>query len=215
MKEIVENGYDAIARTYLTWSARITDDPRLHYLDQFDSRLADGAKILELGCGAGIPVTRKLAARHDVLGVDLSQQQIDLARANVPGARFEKADMTALDFPDGTFDGIAAFYSILHVPRADQPALIAKIARWLRPGGLFLASLGTGTPDVTETWLGVEMFFGSNTPEENRALLARHMEIVVDDLVTMHEPDPATFHWVLTRAREPRHPPREGAAPTG
>ncbi|MFI6101651.1 class I SAM-dependent methyltransferase [Lentzea sp. NPDC051213] len=197
MKRIVEAGYDTIAETYLSWSAKIADDPRAHYLAELDSRLPDRAKVLELGCGAGVPSTRALAERHDVLGIDLSQQQLDLAKTNVPSARFEKADMTALDFPDGTFDGIAAFYSILHVPRADQPRLFARIARWLRPGGLFLASLGTGTPDVTETWLGVEMFFGSNTPERNRALLGEHMEIVVDDLVTMHEPEPATFHWVL------------------
>ena len=199
MKKIVEAGYDAIAEHYLMWSAQITDDPRAHYLDELDRRLDHNAKILELGCGAGIPSTRRLAERHDVLGVDLSQQQLDLARANVPGARFEKADMTALDFPDGRFDAVAAFYSILHVPRAEQPALIANIARWLKPGGLFLASLGVGTPDVTEDWLGVEMFFGSNTPARNRELLAQHLEIVIDDLVTMHEPDPATFHWVLAR----------------
>ena len=199
MKRTVEDGYDAIAQRYLDWSAQIADDPRLRYLAEFDERLPDGAKVLELGCGAGIPCGQKLAERHDVLGVDLSQRQVELARANVPGARFEKADMTALDFPDGEFDGVAAFYSILHVPRAEQPELIAKIARWLKPGGLFLASLGNGTPDVTETWLGVEMFFGSNTPDVNRDLLAQHLEIVIDDLVTMHEPAPATFHWVLAR----------------
>ena len=155
--------------------------------------------MLELGCGAGIPSTRKLAERHDVLGVDLSGEQLDLARANVPGARFEKADMTSLDFPDGTFDGILALYSILHVPRAEQPALIAKIARWLKPGGLFLASLGTGTPDLTENWLGVDMFFGSFPPDVNRRLLETHLELLIDDVVTMHEPDPAAFHWVLSR----------------
>ncbi|MGW6935944.1 class I SAM-dependent methyltransferase [Lentzea sp. NPDC054927] len=199
MKKIVEAGYDAMAERYAAWSGQIADDPRAHYLRELDRRLDDGAKVLELGCGAGAPSTRKLAERHDVLGIDLSQRQIELARANVPGARFEKADMTVLDFPDAAFDGIAAFYSILHVPLDEQPALIAKIARWLRPGGLFLASLGTGTPDVTENWLGVEMFFGSNTPAQNRELVARHLEIVVDDLVTMHEPDPATFHWVLAR----------------
>ncbi|MFD4670426.1 class I SAM-dependent methyltransferase [Lentzea sp. NPDC058450] len=199
MKHIVENGYDVIAQRYVDWSAQITDDPRLRYLAEFDERLPDGAKVLELGCGAGVPCGRKLAERHDLLGVDLSRSQVELARANVPGARFEKADMTALDFAEGTFDGIAAFYSILHVPRAEQPALLANIARWLKPGGLFLASLGVGTPDVTTTWLGVEMFFGSNPPEKNRELLAEHLEIVVDDLVTMHEPGPATFHWVLAR----------------
>ncbi|GLY49459.1 class I SAM-dependent methyltransferase [Lentzea sp. NBRC 102530] len=199
MKHIVEAGYDVIAERYVDWSAQITDDPRLRYLAEFDERLPDGAKVLELGCGAGVPCGRKLAERHDLLGVDLSRRQVELARANVPGARFEKADMTALDLPEGEFDGIAAFYSILHVPRAEQPALLAKIAGWLKPGGLFLASLGTGTPDVTETWLGVDMFFGSNTPEQNRALIAEHLELVVDDLVTMHEPGPVAFHWVLAR----------------
>ncbi|MGW6448130.1 class I SAM-dependent methyltransferase [Lentzea sp. NPDC055074] len=199
MKRTVEAGYDVIAQRYLDWSSEIADDPRLRYLAEFDGRLAEGSKVLELGCGAGVPCGRRLAERHDVLGVDLSATQIELARANVPGARFEKADMTALDFAEGEFDGVAAFYSILHVPRAEQPALFAKVARWLKPGGLFLASLGVGTPDVTETWLGVEMFFGSNTPDVNRDLLARDLEIVVDDLVTMHEPGPATFHWVLAR----------------
>lgn len=199
MKKTVEAGYDAIARTYLSWSQRIADDPRGHYVQELDNRLPDNATILELGCGAGIPSTRKLAERHDVLGIDLSQQQIELARTNVPKARFEKADITELDFPEGTFDGIVALYSILHIPRAEQPALFAKIARWLRPGGLFLASLGTGTPDRTENWLGVDMFFGSLTPDVNRQLLETRMELLIDDLVTMHEPAPATFHWVLTR----------------
>ncbi|SDO09316.1 class I SAM-dependent methyltransferase [Lentzea jiangxiensis] len=199
MKRIVERGYDAIAQRYLEWSAQIADDPRLRYLAEFDRRLPNGAKVLELGCGAGVPCGRELAVRHDVLGVDLSQRQVELARANVPGARFEKGDMTVLDFDEGTFDGVAAFYSILHVPQAEQSGLIARIARWLKPGGLFLASLGTGTPDVTESWLGVEMFFGSNTPDVNRELLAEHLEIVVDDLVTMHEPEPAMFHWIIAR----------------
>lgn len=199
MKDAVEAGYDAIARTYLSWSQQIADDPRGHYLHELDRRLPDGAAILELGCGAGLPSTRRLAERHDVLGIDLSTAQLELARANVPGARFEKADMTAVDFPDATFDAVVALYSILHVPRAEQPALIAKIARWLKPGGLFLASLGIGTPDQTENWLGVEMFFGSNTPEVNRQLLADHLDLLIDDLVTMHEPEPATFHWVLAR----------------
>ena len=151
MKRTVEDGYDAIAQRYLDWSAQIADAPRSHYLAEFDERLPDGAKVLELGCGAGVPSTRKLAERHDVLGVDLSQKQVDLARVNVPGARFEKADMTAVDLPAGEFEGVAAFYSILHVPRAEQPALLARIARWLKPGGLFLASLGAWRSAST-TW---------------------------------------------------------------
>ncbi|ANZ38542.1 methyltransferase type 11 [Lentzea guizhouensis] len=199
MKEVVESGYDAIARTYLEWSAEIRDDPRAHYLGVLDQELANNADVLELGCGAGVPSTRRLAERHNVTGVDLSRKQVELAGENVPNARFVKADMSVVGFEEHSFDAVVALYSILHLPRAEQPGLFGRIARWLRPGGVFLASLGTGTPDTTERWLGVDMFFGSNTPERNRELLEEHFTVEVDDLVTMHEPGPATFQWVLSR----------------
>lgn len=81
----------------------------MRYLAEFDA-LPDGAKVLELGCCAGVPCGRKFAERHDVLGVDLAREQVEPPRANVPEARFEKGDMTVLDLPEGEFDGIAAFY---------------------------------------------------------------------------------------------------------
>ncbi|MET8848153.1 class I SAM-dependent methyltransferase [Amycolatopsis sp. NPDC004625] len=116
-RRIVESGYDRVAERYLEWSARIPDDPRLRFLGELTGRLAGGARVLDLGCGAGVPCTAALAEEHDVLGVDVSATQLDLARRNVPGARFERADMTGLSFPDGSFDAVTAFYSVLHVPR--------------------------------------------------------------------------------------------------
>jgi SAM-dependent methyltransferase len=199
---IVESGYDSSAERYLEWSARIADDPRLRFLGELTDRLADGADVLDLGCGAGVPCTALLAERHDVVGVDLSATQLGLARRNVPRARFEKGDMTTVSFPDGGFDAVTAFYSVLHVPREDQGALFARIARWLRPGGWFLAALGCSESNGVEAdWLGTPMFFSSHAPAENRRLLAAAgFTLVVDEPVTMHEPEgPATFHWVLGR----------------
>ncbi|MEV7036647.1 class I SAM-dependent methyltransferase [Amycolatopsis sp. NPDC051061] len=201
-RRIVESGYDSSAERYLEWSARIADDPRLRFLAELTDRLADGAQVLDLGCGAGVPCTALLAERHDVLGVDLSAAQLDLARRNVPGARFEKADMAAVSFPDGSFDAVTAFYSVLHVPREEQGALFSRIARWLRPGGWFLAALGCSEANgVQDDWLGTPMFFSSHAPEVNRRLLtAAGFSLVVDEPVTMHEPEgAATFHWVLGR----------------
>jgi len=201
-RRIVESGYDSSAERYLEWSARIADDPRLRFLGELTDRLADGADVLDLGCGAGVPCTALLAERHDVLGVDLSATQLGLARRNVPRARFEKGDMTTVSFPDGRFDAVTAFYSVLHVPREDQGALFARIARWLRPGGWFLAALGCSESNGVEAdWLGTPMFFSSHGPAENRRLLAAAgFTLVVDEPVTMHEPEgPATFRWVLGR----------------
>jgi SAM-dependent methyltransferase len=201
-RRIVESGYDSVAERYLEWSARIPDDPRSRFLGELTGRLGDGARVLDLGCGAGVPSTAALAGRHDVLGVDLSAAQLDLARRNVPGARFERGDMTALSFPDGSFAAVTAFYSVLHVPREDHGALFARIAAWLRPGGWFLAALGCSEANgVEDGWLGAPMFFSSHSPGENRRLLeTAGFTLEVDETVTMREPEgPATFHWVLGR----------------
>ncbi|WP_328612406.1 methyltransferase domain-containing protein [Amycolatopsis sp. NBC_00355] len=201
-RRIVESGYDSSAERYLEWSARIADDPRLRFLGELTGRLDDGAAVLDLGCGAGVPCTALLADRHDVLGVDLSAAQLALARRNVPGARFEKADMAEVSFPGGSFDAVTAFYSVLHVPREDQGDLFTRIAGWLRPGGWFLAALGCSEVNGVEAdWLGTPMFFSSHAPAENRRLLeAAGFTLVVDEQVTMREPEgDATFHWVLGR----------------
>ncbi|MGW4058456.1 class I SAM-dependent methyltransferase [Amycolatopsis sp. NPDC004747] len=201
-RQIVESGYDSVAQRYLEWSARIADDPRQRFVAELTGRLDARARVLDLGCGAGVPSTAALAERHDVLGVDLSAAQLELARRNVPRARFAQGDMTGLSFPDGSFAAVTAFYSVLHVPREAQGALFARIAAWLRPGGWFLAALGCSEANgVEESWLGTPMFFSSHAPAENRRLLAAAgFTLEVDETVTMQEPEgPATFHWVLGR----------------
>ena len=81
--------------------------------------------------------------------------------------------------------------------------LFARIGRWLRPGGLFLASLGhVGGPDRTEQWLGVDMFFSSfDAATSSRLVRAAGFELLVDEVVFMQEPEAEVgFLWVLARA---------------
>jgi hypothetical protein len=63
---IVAEGYDAIADGFAEWRDRIAGDPRRWWADQLSSRLPDGARVLELGCGAALPDTRLLAQRFHV-----------------------------------------------------------------------------------------------------------------------------------------------------
>jgi cyclopropane fatty-acyl-phospholipid synthase-like methyltransferase len=199
---IVELGYDAISDRFLEWRDRIVDDPRRAWRDALTSRLNDGAQILELGCGAGVPDTTLLAERFHVTGVDVSAEQISRARTNVPNAHFLQADFTALDLEPGQFDAVAAFYSFNHVPRDLLAELFAKIHLWLVPGGLFLASFGTSdTESWTGGWLGTTMFFSSFPPDTTRRLLSEAgFELLLDELVPMLEPEgEVAFHWVLGR----------------
>lgn len=141
-KRIVAQGYDNIADQHSQWASHTRTEERAYYTSLLLERLPRGASVLELGCGVGIPTTRALAQQLTVTGVDLSERHVNLARQNVPAANFLHADMTTLDFPPASFDAVAAFYSIIHVPRSEHPQLLASITAWLKPGGLFVASMG-------------------------------------------------------------------------
>lgn len=200
-KRTVEAGYDALGDTFGEWGARVEGDPWARFLDNLADRLPAGALVLDLGCGNGMKIAR-LADRFEVTGVDISERQVRLARAMVPTASFVQADFTALDAPAGSFDAVTALYSIVHVPREEHPALLGRIRGWLKPGGLFLASLShVGGPDRVDEWLGVEMFFSGFDADTNRRLVRdAGFELLADEVVWMREPElDVAFLWVLGR----------------
>ena len=144
-KQIVRSGYNAIAAEYL--AARRLNRQHLQPIRDLASRLPTGAHVLDAGYSAGIPVTRFLCRFFRVTGVDLSQTQIRMARQLVPQAQFLCRDMTDLSFPDGSFDAIASFYAIIHVPRTEHRQLFMDFHRILKPGGLLLACMGARDVD--------------------------------------------------------------------
>jgi SAM-dependent methyltransferase len=203
-KEIVARGYDAIALRYAEWAGRVAS-PAMAWLRELDARLPDGANVLELGCGRGVPGTRQLARRHRVTGVDISAVQVELARHHVPEASFLNADALEVEIAEGTLDAVVALYFFGHVPMDEQRDLIGRIALWLREGGLFLATLGAGEAgeDVDHDWLGAPMFFASLGGDSYLPLLRDcGLEPVREEVVTQHEPGhgDVAFHWVLARA---------------
>jgi SAM-dependent methyltransferase len=209
-KRVVAAGYDAMAERYLAWSDLQPSATRLQYLALSQDLIPIGADVLDLGCGAGIPMSATLATGRSLTGVDISAVQIALARANVPSATFVQADMTTLDFPPGSFDAVVAFYALTHVPRAEHAALFGRIRTWLRPGGLFLASLGVeDSPDEIEAdWLGVDMFFSHFSARVNRRLIAE-AGLIVERAVVVAEPEDrhdARFLWVVATTPSPESP---------
>ncbi|HEX6763342.1 MAG TPA: hypothetical protein VF094_11140, partial [Gaiellaceae bacterium] len=67
--ELVGRGYDAMGERFAAWRDRTVGDPRHDWEEELVSRLHEGARLLELGCGAGVPDTARLAARFQVTGV--------------------------------------------------------------------------------------------------------------------------------------------------
>lgn len=202
-RRIVADGYDAIAERYYAWSDARPSATRLRWLARALELIPEGADVLELGCGGGVPMTRALAAGRRVTGVDISARQIELARAAVPEATFVQADMTGLDLAPASFDAVVAFYSLTHVPRTDLPALLASVHGWLRPGGTLIASMGAqdGPDEVEADWLGAPMFFSHYGAKKNRAIV-RHAGFELEEAVVDAEPEDrhdALFLWVVAR----------------
>jgi SAM-dependent methyltransferase len=200
-KKLVASGYDAIAETYLRWTA--ASPIRRHWLDALIAVLPAKAHILDLGCGAGVPVARQLSDQgFAVHGVDASERQIALARENAPRADFTRADMTTVEFEPIAFDAVTAFYSITHVPREEHPALLRRLWGWLKPGGLLLVSLGCDdSPAWRGEWLGTTMFFSHFDAAANLALVRQAgFAIERSDIIgEMEHGKDTRFLWVIAR----------------
>jgi len=206
VRALVRDGYDAVAPRYAAYAAGPTSHPRHTWLATLLERTPRAAEVLELGCGPGVPAAAAIvAAGHRFTGVDISAGQLDIARRLVPGATFVEADMMTLEVPPSSFDAVVAFYSLIHVPRRHYPTLFSRIRAWLRPGGWFLASFGTGdSPGWIEDdllGLGAPNWTNSHDPAETGRLLreaglvAERSEVVVQDEPTGAE------RWLYVLAR--------------
>jgi SAM-dependent methyltransferase len=198
----VRRGYDAIADRYAEWAASF-ETPAAAWVGKLQQRLPEGSRVLDLGCGGGGPTTRALASRHDVLGIDISERQLERARRLVPEARFLRADATKVTLEPESFDAVVSLFMFGHVPRAKQRPLLERICGWLAPGGLLLATLATAnTDDVEDDWLGAPMFFASYDEEwDRRALESAGFALDEARVVPFEEPGHGLvrFMWVLAR----------------
>ena len=173
-KAIVRRGYDVLSRAYRADDA--DEGNYADWLEMLERRVEPGSSVLDLGCGCGVPVARRLAQHYSVTGIDFSPVQIERARQLVPKATFMCADMTTLRFPNETFGAITCFYALIHLPLAEQPVLLRNVGRWLRPAGLFAATVGhQAWTGHEKDWLGVkggDMWWSHADAETYRRWLA-------------------------------------------
>ena len=191
--------YEIAFRTSTAQRAAVTD---------LVATLPPGSKVLDLGAGTGRPTAELLvAAGHDVTGYDVAPKMVEIARNQVPAARFELKDMRELSFEDGSWDAITAFFSMLQLPRAEQETMIGRLAAWLKPGGLLLFATVPADVDGADIVFMGHPLRASSFPADTLAGLLRDagLEIVREDaaeFVPDHpsaEPEP---HVYLT-ARKP------------
>ena len=167
--EIVRAGYDKIADIYT--KDRETFD-NWSELQEFCSRLPANARVLDVGCGTGIPVAKYLIANGiEVVGIDLSKEMISVAGKNVPEAEFIQMNMTELGFRERSFDAVLSCYAIFHVPREKHAAIFRSFDSVLMPQGTMLISVGATEWEEVEDYYGVDMFWSHYEPAKSESLI--------------------------------------------
>ncbi len=149
-------GYDPVAEEYAEkFFHELQHKPfDRELLDRFADRVHGAGPVCDLGCGPGQIARYLHEHRVDAFGVDLSPTMIDVARRLSPGIHFEQGDMRALRAADGTWAGIAAFYSIIHIPRESVVSTLRELWRVLKPNGLLLLAfhIGNEVVHLDEWW---------------------------------------------------------------
>jgi ubiquinone/menaquinone biosynthesis C-methylase UbiE len=197
-ESLVKKGYDKIAEEY---QADRHGFDHVKELEEFASLLPKNAKVLDVGCGAGIPVAKFLVdSGFEVVGVDFSENMLRLARKNMPQTSFIRKDMTKLDFADNSFDGLTAFYSIIHVPREKHSLLFKSFNRILKPNGIMLACMGPDEWEATEDYYGTKMFWSQYSPEKSLRLVKdTGFEVIFDKVL---ERGKERHYWIMARNKK-------------
>jgi len=198
------DSYDTVAENYATLVRNaLTSDPYLNAtLALFADLVGQGAPVADIGCGPGHVTAHLRDAGLTPFGIDLSPGMIEVARRDHPGLRFETGTMTNLQIPGNSLAGLVAFWSLIHIPDDEMPAVLAGFHRALKPGGLLLTGFHVGDrvrlktegygghpmrvhvhlrpPERMTTWLQTagftveaQLLLDLNTPTPGAALFAR------------------------------------------
>ncbi len=155
----LQDSYDHIAGEYAQRIYHELDDKPLdrELLERFAAQVKGLGPVCDMGCGPG-HIARYLAGCGvDAFGLDLSPGMVALARQLNPGIPFKAGNMLALEEADASWGGIAAFYSIIHIPRAQVVDALRELKRVLIPGGLLMLAIHI---DLGEGVVHVQDFFG-------------------------------------------------------
>ena len=196
-KLVNTEAYDHLADWYLSWVSA-QSSPRERYAAKVLEKYNDNDNktnndknatqeeqqqqpyILELGCGPGLITSLLLSSGARVLANDISPAQIAMAKTHIhsqhpnpkPNIQFLPGDMTTLTLPPTTLTGAISFFTLFHLPRAEQPPMLSKIFSWLKPGGLLVCNFATfDEEEIYGEMMGRGIFWSGFGVEGNRKMV--------------------------------------------
>ena len=173
--------YDAIAEWWQDYHQ--DSDYGVAALERALGFAAKGGRTLDVGCGAGGRLIRRLETRgFHMTGIDASAKMIELAQQNHPAGSFTQVDI--IDWQSGSrFDFILAWDSLFHLPLDQQAPVLSKLCSWLNAGGVLLYSFGDAQGAHSDEWRGQTFHYSSLGVRRNLEILhdcgmnLRHLEM--------------------------------------
>jgi cyclopropane fatty-acyl-phospholipid synthase-like methyltransferase len=180
--DFVKQQYNKLAENYSAGRDIYKNDK---YLEKLNSLLASNSTILDIGCGAGVPVDKYLLDHgHKVVGLDISEKQIELATKNLPHGEFKVEDMSELKEKEYSVNAVVSFYAIFHTPRETHGEILKKISSFLKINGLLLITMGSSDWEGKgDNFFGGEMSWSHYGKEKNREMVEEAgFEILLDEI---------------------------------
>lgn len=203
IRKIVKEGYEKgdYAGHFRTSSQPNAIEKK--FLDRLAAFVPKAAKILDLGCGIGIPFDKYLADKgFKITGIDVANKHIEQARKNVPNANFIEGDFSKTNFGGERFHAIIALYSVFHIPREEQQNLFNKMHNLLESGGVILMTLGTsGGESIEKDWTGAPMAWSNYDPATYKAMIAQAGFEITESEYEGQPGDDEYHWWVLAKKK--------------
>jgi SAM-dependent methyltransferase len=201
--------YDAVASLYAELFSNMLETKPLEraLLAAFAELVQthDAGPVADIGCGPGHVTAHLQALGPTTFGIDLSSAMVALARQAHPDLRFDEGSMTALDLADGVLGGILAFYSIIHTPPQQLPAVFTEFHRVLAPGGHLLLGFFVGDDPLPQEFDHKVTLAYRWSPDSLTELLRQAGFVEVARLLREPHED-ERFHQAQLLVRKPQEP---------
>ena len=113
--------YNKIAKEYADAFSKPSD-----YMDEFLELLPKNGKVLDIGCGVGVDSDYVQTKGFKIIGVDMSEKMLEIARSNNANVDFRLDDVRSVEFGENEFDGIIASCSLIHISKEEVPKTLKR-----------------------------------------------------------------------------------------